>query len=192
MAIDPLRRFQRWFAQAERTRIPLPEAMALATATRAGAPSVRFVLLKQADRRGFVFFTDARSRKGRELARNARAAFAFYWNPLGRQVRVEGRVEPISTREADAYWETRPRPSRLAASASRQSAELPGRAWLLARWRRLGHQYRRGPIPRPPTWTGFRVVPDTIEFWTHRAHRLHDRELFVRGRRGWRRTLLHP
>src|SRR5919197_2701188 len=99
MAIDPLRRFQRWFAQAERARIPLPETMALATATRAGAPSVRFVLLKQADRRGFVFFTDARSRKGRELARNARAAFAFYWNPLGRQVRIEGRVAPISARE---------------------------------------------------------------------------------------------
>jgi pyridoxamine 5'-phosphate oxidase len=166
--------------------------MALATATRAGAPSVRFVLLKQADRRGFVFFTDARSRKGRELARNARAAFAFYWNPLGRQVRIEGRVAPISAREADAYWETRPRPSRLAASVSHQSAELPSRAWLIARWRRLGRQNRRRPVPRPSTWTGFRVVPDTIEFWTHREHRLHDRELFVRGRRGWRRTLLQP
>jgi pyridoxamine 5'-phosphate oxidase len=172
--------------------MPLPEAMALATATRRGAPSVRFVLLKAADARGFVFFTSATSPKGRDLDQNPRAAVTFYWNPIGKQVRIEGRVERVSPDEADRYWATRPRASQLAALASRQSAHLPRRASLEARWRRLRRQYRGQPVPRPPTWTGFRVVPGSIEFWTHREHRLHHRELFVRTRRGWRRLLLQP
>jgi pyridoxamine 5'-phosphate oxidase len=192
MPVDPIRRLARDFARAARTGMALPESMALATASRAGVPSVRFVLLRGADARGLVFYTDERSRKGRDLARNARAALAFYWHPIGRQVRVEGRVEPVSAAEADAYWTTRPRPSQLAASASRQGAPLPSRRWLLARWRRLGRLHRGRPVPRPPNWTGFRLVPDAIEFWTRRAHRLHDRELFVRTRRGWRMTRLQP
>lgn len=192
MPSDPIARFGRWFQEAERARLPLPEAMALATTSRRGVPSVRFVLMKGADARGFVFFTDRRSPKGRDLDRGARAALAFYWNPLGRQVRISGRVEPISPADADTYWQTRPRASQLAALASRQSAPLPSRTWLTARWRRLRRKYRDWPIPRPPGWTGFRVIPTSIEFWTHREHRLHHRELFVRTRRGWRRRLLQP
>jgi pyridoxamine 5'-phosphate oxidase len=153
---------------------------------------VRFVLLKHADARGLVFFTDGRSRKGRELGANPRAALALYWHTTGRQVRIEGAVEAVSAAEADAYWATRPRPSRLAASASHQSAALGSRARLMARWRRLGRAYRGRPVPRPPAWTGFRVRPDRVEFWRHRAHRLHERELFLRTSRGWRRRLLQP
>ena len=166
--------------------------MALATAGGRGAPSVRFVLLKGADRRGFVFFTDGRSRKGRELRASAHAAVAFYWNRLGKQVRIEGRVEEVSPAEADAYWATRPRASQLAALTSEQSAALASRRALIARWTALRRRYRRRPVPRPPTWTGFRLVPASVEFWTHREHRLHERELFVRTRAGWRRRLLQP
>lgn len=189
---DPLARFRLWFRQAHRARIPIPEAMALATASPNGAPSVRFVLLKMADERGFTFFTDTRSPKGRDLARNPRAALVFYWDPIGKQVRVSGRVEPVSPAEADAYWRTRPRESRLAATASRQSAPLATHAALLARWRRLRTRYRGKDVPRPRGWRGFRVVADEIEFWTRHAHRLHHRERFVRTRRGWRRRLLQP
>ena len=166
--------------------------MALATAARRGPPSVRFVLLKGADRRGFAFFTDGRSRKGRELRASLRAAVAFYWHRLGRQVRIEGRVEEVSAADADAYWATRPRASQLAALASQQSAALASRRVLMARWRRLRRRYRGRPVPRPPAWTGFRIVPKSIEFWTHREHRLHERELFVRTRAGWGRRLLQP
>src|SRR5262249_26216774 len=172
---DPLRQFHGWFRRAARTG-PLAEAMALATASRAGAPSVRMVLLKGVDARGFVFFTDLRSQKGRELRQNARAALAFHWQRLGRQVRIEGRVVPVAVAEADAYWDSRPRESRLAASASHQSAALGARAELLARWHALGRRYRGRPIPRPPSWGGFRVIPRRIEFWTHKEHRLHHRE----------------
>jgi len=191
MPVDPIARFRRLYSQAERARIHLPHAMALATAG-AGRPSARFVLLKGVADDGFVFFTDARSRKGRDLRKNPRAALTFYWDKIGRQVRIEGRVREVSKAEADAYWESRPRESRLAARASRQDDELSSRAALLARWRRLAREFRGRPIPRPRTWTGFRVVPDTIEFWTRRAHRLHEREEFVRTRRGWRRRLLQP
>jgi pyridoxamine 5'-phosphate oxidase len=189
---DPLPRFRLWFRQARRARIPLPEAMALATASPKGVPSVRFVLLKVVDERGFTFFTDTRSQKGRDLARNGKAAFVFYWDPIGKQVRVSGRVVPVTDAEADAYWRTRPRESRLAATASQQSAPLASPAGLLARWRRLRARYRGRDIPRPPGWRGFRVVADEVEFWTRRAHRLHHRELFVRTSRGWRRRLLQP
>ena len=192
MAQDPIARFHRWFRQARRAGTRLPEAMALATATPRGAPSLRFVLLKAVDARGFVFFTSAASAKGKDLDANPRAALTFYWNALGRQVRIEGRVGRVSAEEADAYWATRPRASQLAALASQQSARLPSRRWLEARWRRLRRRYRGRPVPRPSTWTGFRLVPGAIEFWTHREHRLHHRELFVRTRRGWRRRLLQP
>jgi pyridoxamine 5'-phosphate oxidase len=189
---DPIARFARWYAAAARAGIAQPDAVALATADRAGRPSVRFVLLKQADRRGFVFFTDARSRKGRELGANRRAALAFHWGAIGRQVRVEGRVVPVAAQEAEAYWRTRPRESQLAASSSLQSAPLSSRAELLARWRALSRELAGREVPRPATWTGFRIVPERIEFWTHREHRLHDREVFTRVAGGWRTVRLSP
>ena len=181
MPTDPLARFRRWFDEARRARIPLPEAMALATADRAGHPSVRF-----------VFFTDARSRKGRELRDNPRASLALYWHAIGKQVRVEGRTEDVPAADVDRYWQTRPRESRLAALSSTQSARLSARAALLTGWRKFDRRYPGEGVPRPPYWRGFRLVPDTIEFWRHRDHRLHERELFVRTRRGWSRTLLQP
>jgi pyridoxamine 5'-phosphate oxidase len=192
MAVDPIARFQRWFAQARAAGMLQPEAMAVATADAAGRPSVRMVLLKHADRDGFVFYTNGRSRKGRELRANPRAALVVHWDRLGKQVRIEGRVREVSDAEADAYWMSRPRPSQLAALASEQSAPLAIRAALVATWRALARRYRGAPVPRPPHWTGYRLVPAAIEFWTHREHRLHDRELFTRQRRGWKRTLLQP
>jgi pyridoxamine 5'-phosphate oxidase len=189
---DPIAKFIRWFEDARSLKLPNYEAMALATVGRGGKTSVRFVLLKQIDERGFVFFTDARSRKGHELSGNPNASLALYWQPKGRQVRVEGRVEEITPAEADAYWATRPRQSQLAASASYQSARLQSRRELLARCARLARKFRGRELPRPRCWTGFRVRPDAIEFWTHRARRLHDREIYLRRGRGWRRGLLQP
>jgi pyridoxamine 5'-phosphate oxidase len=189
---DPIAKFIRWLDEARRLRIPNYEAMALATAVRAGKTSVRFVLLKRIDERGFVFFTDARSRKGHELRSNPRASLALYWQPKGRQVRVEGGVQEVSPEEADAYWATRPRQSQLAASTSYQSARLHSRAELLGRYSRLARKLRNQEVPRPPWWTGFRVRPDVIEFWIHREHRLHDREIYRRRGREWRRSLLQP
>ncbi len=192
MRADPIAKFLRWYAAARRARVPLADAMALATVGRSGTPSVRFVLLKGIGPRGFVFFTDTRSRKGRELDARPRASLAFYWHATGKQVRVEGQIEPVSAEEADAYWATRPRDSRLAASVSMQSAPMRSHAWLLARWRRLRRELGGRAIPRPVRWSGFRLVPGSIEFWTRGAHRLHLREDFVRTRRGWRRRLLQP
>jgi len=192
MLPSPIARFRRWYAEAERTGVPLPEAIALATADARGRPSVRYVLLKHADARGFVFFTDGRSRKGRELAANPEAAFAWYWDALGRQVRVEGRVVVVEDAEADAYWATRPRESRLAAAASTQSAPLGSRAVLMRRWRVLGRRHPGEDVPRPPVWRGYRIVPRAIEFWTRGEFRLHHRERFERRRGGWQRRLLQP
>ena len=190
--IDPIARFQRWLQEAKRKGTPQPEAMALATVSEAGSPSVRFVLLKQVDQDGFVFFTDGRSRKGHELKTVPNAAATFYWNPLGKQVRIEGRVEMVSTTEADAYWLTRPRASQLSASASRQSSNLADRAVLVARRSKIARKYRGKPILRPLNWSGFRLMPNVIEFWTHRDNRLHHREVFVRTLRGWKSNLLSP
>jgi pyridoxamine 5'-phosphate oxidase len=188
----PIEKFSRWLEEARRAGIPNYEAMALATAAQSGKTSVRFVLLKGIDARGFVFFTDSRSRKGRELRGNPFASLAFYWQPKGRQVRVEGRVEEVTPAEADAYWSTRPRQSQLAASASHQSTKLNSRAELLERCTRLSTEFKGREFPRPRYWTGFRLHPDTIEFWTHRAHRLHNREIYIRRAHGWRCELLQP
>lgn len=189
---DPIAKFVRWLDDARGLKIPNYEAMALATAGPDGRPSVRFVLLKGIDQRGFVFYTDSRSRKGRELRANPRASLAFYWQPNGRQVRVEGRVEEVAPSEADEYWSTRPRQSQLAASASYQSAPLRSRTSLLARVTRLAKKIQGREVPRPHGWHGFRLRPDAIEFWTHREHRLHDREIYLRRGNNWRRGLLQP
>jgi len=179
-------------AAAASRGLDLPEATVLATADSRGRPSARFVLLKDVDERGFVFFTDARSRKGRELRDNPRAALVSYWHAPGWQVRVEGLVEPVSAAEADAYWITRPRASRLAAASSKQSAPLRRRRDLITLVAQLRRRLAGRAVPRPRYWTGFRLIPERIEFWTLRAHRLHERELFVRKRGGWSQTLLQP
>lgn len=190
---DPIARFRRWYAAAVRhPSILQPEAMALASADRRGRPAVRVVLLKHADAGGFVFYTNADSRKGRELAANPHAAAVFHWGPLGRQVRVEGPVTQVSDAEADAYWATRPRESQLGGAASAQSAPIASRAALLARYRALARRYRGQPVPRPPHWTGYRIAPAAIEFWTLRPFRMHDRERFTRTRGGWRVARLQP
>lgn len=192
MAADPILRFRRWLRDAERAGAPLAEAMSLATATRDGVPSLRMVLLKQADAQGFVFFTDARSRKGRELRANPRAAATFHWNAMGRQVRVEGRVVELSDADADAYWATRPRGSQLSGATSLQSRVLASRAALVARRREAERRWAGTAVPRPAEWRGFCIVPSSIEFWTHKDDRLHHRERFTRRGGAWRASLLEP
>jgi pyridoxamine 5'-phosphate oxidase len=166
--------------------------MALATADRRGRPSVRYVLLKGADPRGFVFYTNTRSAKARDLRANRRAAIAFYWDATGRQVRCEGRVTEVSPAEADAYWASRPRGSQVASAVSRQSAPLESNEFLMARYRELLRSYEGAQVPRPEVWSGFRIVAERIEFWTRREPRLHRRELFVRSGGKWTMKLLQP
>ena len=189
---DPLKQFGRWWDEALAAEVPEANAMTLATADPAGKPSARTVLLKGYDARGFVFFTNYESRKGQELDSNPLAALLFFWRELERQVRIEGRVELVSDAEADAYWVTRPRESQLGGAASDQSEPVANRAAMLRRWRALSRRYRDTAVPRPPHWTGYRVVPTAIEFWTLRPYRMHDRELFTRSPRGWRETRLQP
>ena len=184
--------FRRWFEEARRSGMPQPETMALATSDRRGHSSVRFVLLKDSGGDGLVFYTNALSRKGKEMARNPRASLAFWWDRIGKQVRAEGRVVSVSDREADAYWKTRPRLSRLAAVVSHQSEPIASREKLSSRMKALTHRLVGKEVPRPRHWTGFCLVPDRMEFWKMRAHRLHEREVFVRKGRGWKRVLLQP
>jgi pyridoxamine 5'-phosphate oxidase len=172
---DPFRQFRSWFAQAEATGVPQPEAMTLATATPDGWPSARVVLLRGQDERGFVFFTNYLSRKGKELAANGRAALVFFWEALQRQVRVEGVVEVVTAEESDQYFRGRPRGHQLGAWTSYQSQVLAGRDVLEADLAELTARFADGEVPRPPHWGGFRVVPETIEFWQGRLNRLHDR-----------------
>ncbi|MBW3592250.1 MAG: pyridoxamine 5'-phosphate oxidase [Actinobacteria bacterium] len=188
---DPAAQFRRWLQEAENAGVPLAEATILATATPDGAPSARAVLLKRVDERGFVFFTNRESRKARELAANARAALVFYWNALGRQVRVEGAVEEVPDAEADAYFGTRPRGSRIGAWASPQSDVVSGREELEARVAAVEERHGDA-FSRPPFWGGYRVVPHAIEFWQHRENRLHDRLLYRRGDGGWTIVRLAP
>jgi len=192
LSSDPLEQFRRWFAEAG-AAVEVPEAVALATATAEGAPSVRMVLLKSFDERGLVFYSHHTSRKGRELEANPQAALLFHWSPLGRQVRVEGRVEHVPAEESNAYFATRPRGAQLGALASRQSEPLGSRAELEERLAEVKAELGEGPVSRPPTWGGFRLVPEAWEFWQHRASRLHDRfryELEPSG--GWRMERLFP
>ena len=171
--------------------VDMPEATALATATPDGRPSVRMVLLKGADERGFAFFTNYESRKGRELADNPRAALLFHWQPLGRQVRVEGGVERVDAAESEAYFRTRPLGSRLAAWASPQSRPLADRAELERLYADAAERFGED-VPLPPNWGGFRLVPDVYEFWQHGDDRLHDRVRYERDATGWSRTRLAP
>ncbi len=188
---DPLRQFERWLEGARTAGIDLPEAMAIASATREGVPSLRMVLLRGVDERGLVFNTNYESRKARELAANPRAALLFYWHELGRQVRIEGVVETVDAREADAYFATRPRGSKLSAWASHQSGVIADRATLEARFAELAEQYP-DEVPRPPFWGGYRLVPELWEFWQHRDDRLHDRLRYRRANGGWTIERLGP
>jgi pyridoxamine 5'-phosphate oxidase len=191
---DPFVEFARWFAEAQEAQVPDANAMTLATATADGSPSARIVLLKAFDERGFVFFTDYRSRKGAELEANPRAALVFYWAELDRQVRITGGVSLTSAEESERYFRSRPLGSRLGAWASHQSQVIPGRAALEADLREVEARFSDGDVPLPAHWGGYRVVPDVIEFWQGRESRLHDRIRYVRekGGRGWRVERLSP
>jgi pyridoxamine 5'-phosphate oxidase len=188
---EPLAPFERWFADAALSELDA-NAMILATATADALPSARAVLLKGFDARGFVFYTNLESRKSEELTGNPQAALCFLWKVLRRQVRIEGTVEPVSAEEADAYFASRPRDSRIGAWASDQSRPLASRAVLEQRVEDFTRQFGDSEAPRPPFWSGFRVVPRRIEFWQERPARLHDRWLFVREGDEWRRERLFP
>jgi pyridoxamine 5'-phosphate oxidase len=193
LADDPLEQFLRWYQEAQGSGLRYPNAMAVATATADGRPSVRMVLLREVDERGFVFYTNLESRKGRELAENPRAALLFYWEPLERQVRIEGRVELVTSAEADAYFATRPKGSQISAWASRQSEPIDSREELERRRAEFAERFGSGPVPRPAYWGGYRVVPDTYEFWQGRPDRLHDRFRYERSADGiWVITRLQP
>jgi pyridoxamine 5'-phosphate oxidase len=189
---DPFAHFAAWFAEAEAAEPNDPNAVIVATATPAGRPSSRAVLLKEWDGRGFVFYTNEHSRKGGELAANPHAALLFYWKTLHRQVRIEGPVERVSDAESDAYYTSRARISRLGAWASLQSSTLPSRAELERRLAETEAKYPGEAIPRPPHWRGYRVVPDYFEFWQDMPYRLHDRTTYAREAGGWGIGKLFP
>jgi len=188
---DPIAVFRSLFDQASQ-RCVEPDAMSLATVDPDGRPSVRLVLLKAFDERGFVFYTNLGSRKARALAANPHASLCFYWQPLEKQVRIDGAVEAVSEQDADAYFATRPREYQIGAWASRQSDPLDARGSLDARVADAGRRFEGGAVPRPPFWSGFRVIPSSIEFWTRDPHRLHVRERYDRDGDRWTRTLLYP
>ena len=194
LAADPIEQFGRWFAAAEADpRIVFAEAVCLSTLGPDDTPEGRMVLLKGFDERGFVFYTNLESDKGRSLDVHPRAGLTFYWQPLGRQVRIRGHVEAVSPEEADVYFGGRPRGSRIGAWASDQSRELESRAVLEARVAELEDRYAGRDVPRPPHWSGFRIVPDRIEFWQEGRARLHDRFAYSRdGAGAWARRRLHP
>ena len=191
---DPFMLFEVWYAEAKESEPDDPNAMALATASEDGLPSVRMVLLKGHGPDGFVFYTNAESRKGEQIRANMRAALLFHWKSLRRQIRIEGPLEEVSSAEADAYFHSRPRVSQIGSAASDQSRALPDRQVYLDRVTALEERYPEGNIPRPPHWTGFRLSPRRIEFWQDRQYRLHDRRLFVRdaAEEAWSDTLLYP
>jgi pyridoxamine 5'-phosphate oxidase len=191
MVEDPIARLQAWLDEA-RSAVSEPHAMTLATSTPDGKPSARVVLLRGLDARGLAFFTNRESRKGRELRVNPRAAVVLHWWELGRQARIEGTVEEVSEAESVAYWETRPRGSQLAAWASRQSDVLADRDELDGRVAEADDRFTGAAVPLPPFWGGYRLVPETIELWTHRDDRLHERVRYERDGVGWSRTLLAP
>ena len=189
---DPFALFNAWLAEAVAKEPNDANAMSLATVDPEGLPDVRMVLLKDADDRGFVFYSNVESAKGREIAANPKAGLLFHWKSLRRQVRVRGVVEPVSKAEADAYWATRARPAQLGAWASAQSRPLPDRLALEKRIAEMGVKFGLGKVPRPPHWTGFRIVPESLEFWRDRPFRLHERLVFARAAGGWTTHRLFP
>jgi len=190
---DPFGQFARWFAEALAASVPEPNAMALATTGESGRPAARIVLMKQLDARGLVFFTNYESRKGQELARDPRAALLFFWAELERQVRLEGVTERVSDAESDAYFASRPRLSRIGAWASPQSTTVADRALLEERFAAIAARYSDdAPVPRPPHWGGYRLLPDLFEFWQGRASRLHDRIVYRRAADAWTIERLAP
>ena len=189
---DPFQLFSDWFAEARGSEQNDPDAMALATATPDGRPSVRMVLLKGHGPDGFTFYTNLDSRKGAELAANPRAALLFHWKSLRRQVRIEGPVEPVPDQDADAYFATRSRDSQLGAWASWQSRPLDARPTFEKRYEEMARRFDGAEVPRPPRWSGYRLKPELFEFWTDRPHRLHERRLFTAQGSGWREGLLYP
>ena len=191
-AVDPFSLFRKWYREAEAAGTLLPEAMALATATREGIPSVRIVLHRGFSRGGFVFYTNYDSRKAAELRENPRASFVFHWPLVDRQVRGEGRVEKLTRRESERYFQSRPRESRLSAWASPQSAEIPDRAFLESQYAGAEERFTGKGIPCPPFWGGFRIITHTIEFWQGQPYRLHDRLVFRKKRTTWTNFRLGP
>ncbi|MDZ7290602.1 MAG: pyridoxamine 5'-phosphate oxidase [candidate division KSB1 bacterium] len=190
--LDPISRFEKIFAKAQEVISLEPSAMVLATVGADGKPSARVVLLKKFDERGFVFYTNLESRKGRELRANPSAALCFYWPPLNQQVRIEGRVEKVSDAEADAYFATRSRGSKVGAWASKQSAVLPSREELQTQVQEVEERFAGQEIPRPPFWSGFRVIPERIEFWEARENRLHERTVYTLENGHWTSKKLYP
>jgi len=188
---NPIHIFQDLYAKAAQV-LDEPDAMVLSTVGADGQPSGRFVLLKAVDDRGFVFYTNLGSRKARQLTAHAQAALTFYWPPLGKQVRIEGVVEPVSADEADAYFASRPRDSQIGAWASKQSTQMTARTDLDARILDVSARFEGVAVPRPPFWSGYRLVPRMIEFWTRDRARLHLREHYERTNDGWSRSLLYP
>jgi pyridoxamine 5'-phosphate oxidase len=189
---EPVVLFRRWYEDAERAGIHLPNAIALATAAADGRPSIRHVLLRAIEDAGFVFYTNHGSRKGNELDENARAAFSIYWRELDRQISVTGDASRVTEEESDTYFATRPREARLGAWASRQSTELASREELMQRFTAYDAKYPGDDVPRPPFWGGYRIDPITVEFWQGRQHRLHDRFLYERAEDGWSLRRLSP
>ncbi len=187
-----LAEFHDWMAEAEKSEPNDPTAMSLATADADGQPSVRMVLLKGVDERGFVFYTNFESQKGMELRTNPRAALGFHWKTLRRSIRIQGTVEVVSDAEADAYFDSRPRDSRIGAWASQQSRAMPGRFTLETEVAKYAAKYAIGAIPRPEYWSGFRVIPARIEFWRDRPFRLHERRRYEKGAEGWTENILFP
>lgn len=189
---DPFRQFEKWFQEAEAAKIAEPNAMILATATRDGRPSARTMLLKSFDGRGFVFFTNYESRKGRELEGNPHATLVFPWLPIERQVTIEGPVTKVAREESDAYFHSRPRGSQLGAWVSQQSSIIPGRKVLEDALKELESKYAGQEVPLPPHWGGWRLAPETVEFWQGRRSRLHDRLRYRRAKDGWTIERLSP
>jgi pyridoxamine-phosphate oxidase len=190
---DPFRQFAAWFDEARASGVRMPEAAALATAGRDGRPSVRMVLVKETEESGFAFYSNFESRKGEELAANPRAALLFYWDPLGRQVRIEGEVRRMSSEESASYIRGRPRGSQVSALASPQSRPVPSRGWLERQVSELAARHSGAELPLPRSWGGFRLSAERFEFWQHREDRLHDRLLYTRGDDGlWQMQRLAP